>query len=381
MALCINDIYELKSMKKMTLLAGMGGIMNPVCSVGIADYEFADSFLEATNDDAQAFEKDSLVISSLLFAEHNPDAILPAIKFLHHTGTAGFAFKTVVYNTLPQEVLDYANAHNYPIFRFGRDLMFEDVIFEVFEAVNRDDKENLSLQNLEGMIAHRLSSDEVHTIAKNLTLLFDKYVMGVYLMPNSDEELRHPHLNAAMRNKAVVSRFHKGIFVIMTFSKPEKDKFEIILSTLLEENSIRRETVSIYRSEIHRPFDDLDRCISESYETYLAANKVSQYYGSYTNIGTFQFLLPLKDRTELVDFSKNITARLETNRELLETALCYVSNLGNIQSTATQCCCHANSIRYRLTRIRSLLGMENTTECDFYEQLSIALRVYMIRNG
>ena len=89
MALCINDIYELKSMKKMTLLAGMGGIMNPVCSVGIADYEFADSFLEATNDDAQAFEKDSLVISSLLFAEHNPDAILPAIKFLHHTGTAG----------------------------------------------------------------------------------------------------------------------------------------------------------------------------------------------------------------------------------------------------------------------------------------------------
>ena len=170
MALCINDIYELKSMKKMTLLAGMGGIMNPVCSVGIADYEFADSFLEATNDDAQAFEKDSLVISSLLFAEHNPDAILPAIKFLHHTGTAGFAFKTVVYNTLPQEVLDYANAHNYPIFRFGRDLMFEDVIFEVFEAVNRDDKENLSFQNLEGMIAHRLSSDEVHTIAKNLRL-------------------------------------------------------------------------------------------------------------------------------------------------------------------------------------------------------------------
>ena len=379
MALYINDIIELDSMKRMTLVAGERGTNRAVCSVGIADYEFAQSFLTATNNDENAFERDSLVLSSLLFAENLPDKILPAVKYLYNAGVSGFAYKTVIYQELPQEVLDFANTHDFPIFKFGRDLMFEDVIFEVSETVYQDDRENLSLNNLEGMISHRLSSQEVHTIAKNISLLLKEYTMGAFVIPHSDAKLRKIHLNATMRNKAIVSRYLNGFFVIMTYSRPEKDKFEVILQQLLAENGIRRESVEIYRSGIHHPFDHLDRCISESFETYLAAKEINTYYDDYTDIGTFKFLIPLKDSKELISFSRGITDRLESHEELFQTAICYVSNLGSIQKTADVCYCHPNSIRYRLNRIRTLLGMENNTELDFYEQLSTAIRIYMLR--
>ena len=58
---------------------------------------------------SDAFEKDSLVISSLLFAKDNPSLIFPAIKKLNEYGVSAFAFKSIIYENLPNEAISYAD--------------------------------------------------------------------------------------------------------------------------------------------------------------------------------------------------------------------------------------------------------------------------------
>ena len=79
MALTVKDILKLPSLKKFSLVTGAGGLDNAIISAGIADYEFAEGI---DYDLSHAFERDSLVISSLLFAKGAPSLILPAIKLL-----------------------------------------------------------------------------------------------------------------------------------------------------------------------------------------------------------------------------------------------------------------------------------------------------------
>lgn len=67
---------------------------------------------------------------------------------------------------------------------------------------------------------------------------------------------------------------------------------------------------------------------------------------------------------------------LETNSNLLETAIAYVLNDGDLQKTADYMIQHKNTIRYRLKNVSNILGI-NIFETKHYEILSFAIRIYI----
>lgn len=76
MALKVKELLELDSFRGIELVSGKEGLDNIVCSAGIADYEFVPD-IDYRNENA--FEKDSFVISSLLFAKNDETRILEAV--------------------------------------------------------------------------------------------------------------------------------------------------------------------------------------------------------------------------------------------------------------------------------------------------------------
>jgi len=137
MALSIRDTLLLPSVENFKLISGEGGLDKNIVTAGIADYEFSASFDE---DFVYTFGVDSFVISSLLFAKDDRSLILPAIKKLADFGVSCFAYKTVLMDALPDEVIEYSNAHDFPIFSFGTDTYFENIIYEIMDAVQADDQ-------------------------------------------------------------------------------------------------------------------------------------------------------------------------------------------------------------------------------------------------
>jgi len=383
MALHVGDVLRLQSLQGFRLISGKGGLKRYVCSAEIADYEFAEN-VEYHN--SNAFEKESFVISSLLFAQNDPGRILEAVKELNRMGTSAFAYKDVIYKELPPEVLQYSEEQEYPIFVFGQDVYFENIIFEIMDAVQRDDTEILAEHTIKKMIEGELSRDEVTKISKSVSLIFQKNVRAAYIRPRPGESeldmsriFRNFYLSKNLKTKILPCRYQSGLFLIMTSPYGEAEKFEVILREALENLSIDRSKVLIARSRLYDPYEELDLCMRESWHTYIAGIVSRREYGIYEKIGAFRYLVPLKDSAALREFSKNYLQAFGDKEELADTAVRFVLNQGDIARTADELQCHQNTIRYRVARIKELTESGDKTDFEFYQELSTAVRIELLR--
>ena len=98
-------------------------------------------------------------------------------------------------------------------------------------------------------------------------------------------------------------------------------------------------------------------------------------YGSYDKIGIFRILIPLQKEAALAMYSSEILKPLSGRDELMETMFAYVEHGGDVAATACDCRCHQNTIRYRLMKVRELMGMEDRTDAELYEEFSAAVRI------
>ena len=378
MALTLKNLMHLRCMQGMKLIAGEGGLDRPVCSAGIADYEFARKIHMNCE---LAFAADSFVISSLLFAMDDEDRILEAVKSLYRQNTSGFAYKNVIFETLPREVAEFCDAHDFPLFVFGQDIYFEDVIFEIMDAVQQDDTRILSSDSIRCMIDGQLTAEQVTETVKGLSLLFKEYSRGIYVSPKKDyplelERLFHSYyLNKSLRQKAMLCRYEKGLFLLLTSSRNAEEAFVLIEKEVLEGLGLSEENSVVSRSGLHSSRKRLDRCLRESWQTHVAGKAMDCNYGSYDKIGIFRILIPLQKEPALAAYSSEILKPLYGRDELMETMFAYVKHGGDVAATACDCRCHQNTIRYRLMKVRELMGMEDRTDAELYEEFSAAVRI------
>ena len=381
MALKVREIPDLMDKNKITLVAGRNGLERDIFSVGIADYEFLDGFDYSVEDE---FEPDCFVISSLIFAQGHPEKILYALKILFHRGVSGRACKEALFQKLPPEAISFANANDFPIFSFRKDVHSEDFIFQITEAVLKDDHQLLSEENLELMIQKRLSNYDLQKITRGISLILKRYAMAAYITSmdsmNIGRILRSVYMSKQIRSKAIMARYGDGIFLIVTGQAKDEKQFDILMKNVLESCPIDAGKISIYQSSIHSAHEELDDCIRESYHAYTASAASGKKFENYSKIGTYSYLIPLLESTALESFSKRISDAIADKKELLETAEAFILKGGEVAAAAAECGCHLNTIRYRLGRIREITGMEEMTDFEFYEALSTAIKVRCLKD-
>lgn len=371
MALSIKDILVLPSLKNFHLIAGESGLNNDVITACIADYEFADGL---TYDIYHIFEKDSIVISSLLFARNQPELILPAVKALHQCGASGFAYKNVLFEKLPDEVLAYANDHSFPIFSFPSDIWFENIIFDIMAAVERDDERHLSEAHIEKMIKGIISQEDVNHIRHGISLLLSKKVSAAYMKLSEAEAARvyrSYYMSKNLRDKMIAAKYEEGIFLLITTLKSDEASHELILKEAWETLSLPGSYENATRSRLHDA-SQLHNAFQEAYYAWLANLLLFRKTASFNDLGVLPAIMPLSSTPELQNYSENYLGRLQGYEETIAS---YIKNGGDIIATSVDLGCHANTIRYRLNKIKDLVQVPNQTDHELFRDLSIAYMV------
>lgn len=374
MALSVKDLLHLKQMKKMELIAGEKGLDNIVVTSNIADYEFAPGIAP---DNHLVFEAHSFVVSSLLYAKDDPGLILSSIKELFDYNVSAFAFKDVIFKELPPDVIDFANENDFPIFKFSTGTFFENVIFEIMDAMQHDDSHYLSEGNLDLMINQEMTQDEVYGISQGLSLSFRDKAVAAYVKnlpgagPIDIERLLRLFLTAkGIRNKSIIASYDHGLFVLMTGQYDERSRYEVMLKEILDFLSIDESAVSISFSDIHDPHAQLDRCFMESYLCYEASMAASTDYRHFHEIGLYQLTLRLKNNRIFDEYIGRQLEILRSYPELLATITIWIKHQGYLNEAASELNCHFNTVRYRLSQVRKLLHCESASEHEFYALLS-----------
>ena len=391
MALRVSDIMNLKGLSGLKIEAGREGLFRHVSSAGILDYEYVTSAPKLANP---LFNRDSFVISSLLFAKDDPSLILPAIRQLMGSGISAFAYKEVFYHQLPQEVIDYADEHALPVFRFGADSFFEDIIFEIMDAVQQDDTRILTESRIQYILKKQLNPAETAELERNLSLKFRRYIQAVYIKNLPDQPpLNIPRLLRSyshtdpLREKIMLGTYNDGLLLLMTSSGKIQGAFQPVLREYLELSGIDPATISTAFSSVYEAHLHLPECIRECCWAHEAAMEEGVRTMHFRDGGIWRYLVPLHEERVLADFAESYLQPLESKPDLLETARIWVENGGDLVQTADQLGCHQNTVRYRINRIRELTepgvsGLDagrnagrQVTDFQLYERLSAALKV------
>lgn len=379
MALTVKDILELPSGQKMKLLAGEKGLDRPVVSAEIADYEFAPDLDLAAGgafNIREAIDPGSFVITSLLFAKDDPSSILPAVKTMQELGVAALAFKQIIYDALPDEVLAFAKEQDFPILMFGRDVWFENIIFDIMYAVQFDDKVYLSEEKIDAMLSGHMNRSELDIILKGISLKLRKYVSVVYIAGDSLDAgriLRGFYLLKGFQSKGLMVRYGDGLFLITTSARADHKSHDLIRREVFELLGIA-EDVSMGMSDVHER-KALDRAFRESRQCHLALLASGEAFPCFSQTGIYRVILPALDNEESAAFAEDLLRPAADNADLMETAQEYVASGGDIAKTAALLHCHQNTVRYRLGRLRTLTGLQDVTDSELYLQLKVALAI------
>ena len=371
MALTVEKILTLPALRKLKLIAGRGGLERDIVSAGIVDYEFVE---ELNYDLSDAFEKDSLVISSLLFAKDNPSLIFPAIKKLNEYGVSAFAFKSIIYENLPDEAISYADENDFPIFSYKDGTWFENIIFEVMNAVEKDDARYLSRIHIKRMIQNTITQDEIDSIRRGISLPLNKTVSAAYIkLPQLDATrvFRAYYMSKSLREKILVSKYDGGIFILITTSTWKEDSHRIVLNEACQTLSLPVVSEDLILSRIY-PATELHTAFREAYYGWAAGLFSLRKVASYDNLGVYSALLPLSSSTELKAYAQDYLSKLKGYEDTIEA---YVNNGGDVIATSINLNCHANTIRYRINKMKDLVGAKNETDHELFRDLSIAYAV------
>lgn len=381
MALTVKQLTQLQSLQNFKLLAGKNGLDRVVTSAGLLDYEFLDNINYSRET---AFEKESFVISSLLFAKDNKESLLPAIQSLIESGVSGFAYKSILFDELPPEALALADQLNFPIYKFGDKSFFENVIFEIMNAVQAEDNLILVEENIREMIEQKLTKAQVSSISKRISLTFKQNAMAIYIKSTTNKKplelesiFRNFYLNRKLKEKALTCRYKDGMFAIITMDHLDKSKYEIVLNELLAYCGINRSDIITSHSELHSSYESLDVCLKESYYAFIVGLIEGKDIVYFKNIGTYQFLIPEKNSEKLLLFMQNYLKPIINKQEQLKTAIYYITENGNLSETANHLFCHINTVRYRINKIHKELEPA-ATDFVFFENLSTAIKIYLL---
>ena len=383
----VREILQSPTFQNFQLLAGEAGLEHEVRSVSILDYE-------AVFDDFSDFGADTLVLTSLLFAREAPEKILTALASLTERHIAGFAVKTVIFQALPQEVLDFAEAQGVPLFLF-HDTYMEDLVVNVNDLLKI--KQNYLL--LEEKIAFLLQTDKpeslIESTAREINTAFESRVLAAYLLPQNQKSALHEVRDFFARlfykkyrqlahGPQAYLKYESGILLLATFPKQDVPAdAAAFFHRMMQKLDIQPQHFTMGISTVHPTFRALDAAIQES----LQANRIARFTDTacmlYADLGIHRYLqllyedkrmaLPYRQAMEILSsYDEKYTSNL------FETLQLYIEAHGEISAVAGKLFQHPNTIRYRLRKARELLEPVFGRE-DFYEQLFITMRLQSYR--
>lgn len=382
MALTVRDIPALPGLGSLKLVSGRGGLDNKVVTAGIADYEFApDVEFRDTTD----FVKDSFVITSLLFAYNNPGIIIDAVKSLYNCGVSAIACKDVIFDKLPDDVLQFSEEHNLPIYSFGKELYFENIIFEVMAALHTDDDASLNTDNIQDMINSYLSAQEVTAICYGISLELKRYITVAYIKYTDDAPMNADRIymslsrNRSLKDKILTCGFDNGLFIIITSSKDDISSHDLILKEALESLPVDTGKLAVSLSDVHIAFEHLDLGFKESYYCHCASEAEKKDFRYYSNIGIYKLITPLIKSPYVLKFSEDYLRGIKDRPEYYSTVLSYSRNHGDFTAVSAEMNCHTNTIRYRISKAKALSGQPDIADTEFYRNVSVAIAIDNIK--
>lgn len=379
----VNDLLNLPVAEKFRIVAGSGGLRKTVNNVGILEYEELE-------DLSSEFYEGDFVLATFFSCKENPKLMESYMEELIHIGVSGIAIKEVFYEEIPLDINKLANEMDIPIFFYQKNIYLEDIIGEMKDLLSLSEYHSRNEEIIIALMEGVLGEEELNKLLREINPNFYKNMMVAYIRSktlNNSLQLLKLTKQIYFKNYSNCSKtcreliqYGDGVFLFYTYDESRQMKHQWD-DVLLEDLDIDKDNfyigICVDVNEEFKLQEVLVNAIDASYVCQLWS--LSQL--EYNDMGIYKQLLPLKDESGLMNHYLNTINCLkdfdkETNSNLLETAVCYIESRGEVVKTGKKMYQHANTIRYRIQKMRQVLDWCMETEDSFYEQLYIDVKIF-----
>lgn len=378
MSISVSEAMALEQFHHLTLVAGQKGLERPIERIGVLDYEI----VEGIRGD---FFPGDFVLTSFTAARGDIQLVKSCIEDLISCKVSALAIKTIYYQTLPEEILALADYHGLPIFLFDRSVCFEYIIEDLMDALHARSRMGLLASKVDILFQNRLKSSDIRQLALEINRHFKESHVCVYFKEKGYTHERNTLKLAERYQRSTLRPVHhtmikyqEGLLFVLTSTQISDKAVNMDIFHVMKQLGMKNTSYAIGISESKSSLDLLDRSVKEAIYAAESGILEENERQHYREMGIYKLLLPYKDDPWLKDFSTDILTPIKDydQGKLMETAEMYILQSGDIKKTSEALFQHINTIRYRLNKMQSLIGV--TSHGDFYEQLSVAIKINKI---
>ncbi|MGM9532733.1 PucR family transcriptional regulator [Intestinibacter sp.] len=390
MAITILEAMKLPTLKDFKLVAGYRGLDREIEGASILDYEYERSL--SNKPIVTVFRRGDFVLSSLIYAKDDPSLILESVKGLVSDGVGALAVKNIYYDVLPDEVIEYANDMDFPIFMFDKKgSYYEDIVTEIYDKNKEKNSMSFKEAKIGILLKEELDKSSVKNMAKDFNISFKNNLFSICLKPKKyiEENNLSSIINTLNRDLEIshaAYRYHGAIFIVYTYEDRHREKKDIDFSKLvglaMSSLFVNLNDYYVGVSNFHKNIDELNMALKEAMYAMRVASIEEQNKKYYYEIGVYKILMPSYSDSHMRSFYNETVGKIKQydqkyNTELLDTSIAYIKSGGNIKETAKIINLHENTVRYRISKLKEIFGIKNS-EFEFYEQLSLGIKLFMI---
>lgn len=388
MFVTVQNITQIEELASLKLIAGASGLDKPISKVSLLEYEFTKIGSKFSSD--EIWQTKEFVVTTFVYAKDDPSMIFDAIRRMHAAKVSGIAIKNVFALPITQEIINYANARQLPIFLFtNNSLLLEDVLLTLNKYIADVSNQSALEQKIAEIVNGDFESSKIRKMALSINCGLSSHYIIAYLswrddMPDPDAGLLSRSDVLSLSRGVMLIKYGRGFFFIRSI-----------------DNSSKQHSIGIYE-ELKEIIGDLGVChvgisnqlffLSNFRDGLIQAQNAAVYAkimdsssANYASIGIYKLLLPDLESRYINQFYDSVILPIvrydsENGSNFLEVALLYEQYNGNIKQIAAALQTHENTIRYRMKKIEEIVGQE-TAAGNIAEQLSVAIKIYRARNA
>ncbi|MCC5909627.1 MAG: PucR family transcriptional regulator ligand-binding domain-containing protein [Clostridiaceae bacterium] len=373
MSITVKDILQLDVLKNAELVAGENGLNREILRVN-----FTDCPLDPYDPGYTLVSKGDLYIHSFYTAQNNEDLVFDIIQFYMQTESSCCIGLKWYLNQMPEKVLHLANRNNYPIIMIDADVPYGQLIKDISELILTEQLDVNCENKINQLLYDKLNNQERNNIIQYLTPDLPLKYLCIYISYPELPSLRFKFLKNDLSSqfKLHFLRYHKGGFLILDLITHLD--FSRTINSLTHLLSYYGKTFYIGVSSKCEESSDFVRSLNEAYSAHKIAQLTGNRVTYYNDLSIYSLLLPLRNHEILNELCKKILGPLKEyesrySTNLLETIRIYLENNGDYKKTAYFLNTHENTIRFRIGKAKSILGLEDNPYA-FIELVSIALK-------
>jgi hypothetical protein len=382
----ILDVLSLPLFQGFRLVTDNSGLYNE-----ISDAKLYEDISEQSIPDI--YKKGVFIILSPSILREHPKNSHEIMLALIERQPSAISIKDVQFDALSDDLIDRANALHVPIFFFS-EAFLDEILYSIKNALTPHEINTLNVSRMAKILYEPLTENQIEYMAREINPLFYKNVICAFCIPKNQDNIpndttalfeQYLHTSHANQKQGKYAysmlKWPRGIGFLYTSGARQEDMRTRMLEKL-RQSGMDMSMVAVGISNPYSELRNLKKSFHEALHAAIDALVCGEESKDYQQIGLVGFLAPFRNDEWTDIYYNNLFNRLDhydKNNEsnLMQTLLSYVHNDGNIAKTAEATFQHSNTIRYRLEKIKTVMGIQDAADADI--QLYLFVRLHEIK--